>query len=172
MAIYFVTGIPGAGKTSVQRELTRREYDAQGTDSLSIWIRRDNREPDNGQSGIQYGTPEWYRTFRWTLEAAVVSRLKKESDDTAVFLCGTPGNAREVAHLFDTVFCLAVDDETLEHRLMSRTGNDYGKAKHQHDDILRWNKTFANDFRALGAVVIDATEPLPKVVDAIVAALR
>jgi thymidylate kinase len=171
MAIYFVTGIPGAGKSSVVRELVERGYAAQDTDSLSIWIRFDNGEPDNGQSGIPYGTPEWYRTFRWTLEAAVVSRLKKESGDTAVFLCGAPGNTRELAHLFDKVFCLAVDDETLEHRLMSRTGKDYGKAKHEHDDVLRWNKTFADDFRALGAVVIDAAEPLPRVVDAILAAL-
>jgi broad-specificity NMP kinase len=171
MAIYFVTGIAGTGKSSVTKELIKRGYEAHDTDEYSQWVRYDNGELDDGKSGIPYGTPEFYDTFGWKLEPKIVVDLKVNSGTKTLFLCGSPGNSRELTQMFDKVFTLEVDDETLKHRLATRTDNDYGKAEHELNDILGWKKTFSSDHEALGATVLDATKPVTEVVDAILSGL-
>lgn len=72
--------------------------------------------------------------------------------------------------LFDLVLCLVVDDETLRHRLESRTDNDFGKDPAVRDAVLGWNATSAQNYKRFGATLIDATQPLNNVVDDVLAA--
>jgi len=104
-----------------------------------------------------------YRVRRDRVEA-----LHRRSRDRTVYLCGCAGGEDEFWDLLDLVICLAVDNDTLRHRLATRTTNDYGKAEHELTAILAANATWAEDYRGYGAVVIDGTRPLDDVVSEII----
>ena len=84
--------------------------------------------------------------------------------------CGGVANDIEVWDLFSRVIYLAIDEQTLRDRLGSRTSNDFGKAPEELAAVLEWHKVGEADHRSFGAVVIDATIPLPEVVDKVVVA--
>lgn len=70
------------------------------------------------------------------------------------------------------LFRLTIDEETLRHRIATRTTNDFGKTTAELGLILKWHKILEQDNRHYGAVMIDATRPLDEVVDDIVAVLK
>lgn len=169
MSLIFITGMSGTGKSTVKEELTHRGYLAYDTDEneLTIWTDKHSGQPASSSSAIQQGTPEWYETYLWTLQTEKVRVVANQVTDRPVFMCGIPGNWREAIPMFDMVFCLTLDNESLEHRLTQRTNNDYGKAVHELRDILEWNKSMATDAKNLGAILVDASLPVGDIVDTI-----
>jgi len=81
-----------------------------------------------------------------------------------VFLCGNAENEADVWRYFDRVVCLVVDDETLRHRLATRSTNEFGKHPGELEAALARNREAEGQYRRLGAAVIDATRPLEAVV--------
>ncbi len=77
-------------------------------------------------------------------------------------------NQDKVRNLFDKRFTLVVDDDTMRHRLMTRTNNDFGKHPDDLAQQLEWNKGAVAYAKSIGAIVIDATKPPENVVDEIV----
>jgi hypothetical protein len=68
---------------------------------------------------------------------------------------------------------LVVDTDTLRHRLLSRTGNDYGKHPGELAGILSYHPMLERELlSAPGAVAIDATKPLDAVVNEIIVRTR
>ena len=101
-----------------------------------------------------------------------VRALAPRADDQLVFLCGSTANEHEVWDLFYRVIYLTIDEQTLRDRLASRTSNDFGKAPEELEAILEWHKVAEGEYRRFGAVIVDATAPLPEVVDNVLAAAR
>ena len=99
----------------------------------------------------------------WDVEK--VRRLAENQDDEATFFCGGSRNIEQFIDLFDEVFILDVDAETLNERLDNRPDDDWGKSKSERELILRLHAT-KEDLPSSG-IVIDATQPLVSVVDAI-----
>ena len=60
---------------------------------------------------------------------------------------------------------LAIDRQTLRRRLASRTTNDFGKSPNELRAILGWHEVGDDEYRRLGAAIVDATRPLDEVVD-------
>jgi hypothetical protein len=87
-----------------------------------------------------------------------------------VFLVGTVDNELEVWDLFDVVVCLVIDDETLRHRLETRTNNRYGKPPHELDLIRGWNQSTEENYRRIGAVIVDATRGVDEAANAVLEA--
>lgn len=114
-------------------------------------------------------TIEWRERYKLKIERAKVQKLatKAHDSDTLVFLCGTTPNDEDIWDLFDKVIHLSIDDDTMRHRLATRTTNDYGKHPDELRNVLRWNKTVDGQMKSLGAVIIDATLPLDEVVQKI-----
>ncbi len=169
--LIWLTGVPGAGKSTVRRELVRggeTAYDAD-EDGFRVWLDRATGlavdDPGRGHRPPDWPERNWYPISRDRVEA-----LRAADGDDPVFLAGSVPNERDVWDLFDLVLCLIVDDDTLRHRLASRTDNDFGKDPAVRDAVLGWNATSARDYRRLGATLIDATRPLKDVVDAVLAA--
>lgn len=50
-----------------------------------------------------------------------------------------------------------VDDDTVRHRLATRTTNSFGKHPDQLEAALGWNRAIERIYRDLGAHIIDAT---------------
>jgi broad-specificity NMP kinase len=163
---YLVTGQAGSGKSSVATELRRRGFTAYDTDAMPEVTGFDYAEtglpvaPGEIQHPIDFGRYSW----NWRLD-----RLQEllESDDD-VFICAITSNTVELAHLFDCVFVLVPDRETLAERLRTRRNNAFGKHPDEAEPVLAHNDVIAEEWRSRGGTPIDASRPIEAIVDEIV----
>ena len=171
--LIWLTGVPGAGKSTVRRELVRRGELAHDADEggFRVWVDRATgvAVDDPGRGGRPR---DWHERNWCPIARERVAGLRRAAEHDVVFLAGSVPNELDVWDLFDVVLCLVVDDETLRHRLRSRTDNDFGKDPAVRDAVVGWNSTSALDYKGFGATLIDATRPLKDVVDAVLAASR
>ena len=151
---YLIEGVSGTGKTAVCHELRRRGYAAiNGDRELAYQGDPATGEKTEGRS---------HEHHIWDVEK--VRRLAANQDDEVTFFCGGSRNFQRFIDLFDEIFILDVDVETLNERLDSRD-DDWGKSKSERALILRLHAT--KEDTPSGGVVIDATQPLVGVVDEI-----
>lgn len=131
-----VEGLSGAGKSSVYEELIRRGYRAVSTDRA------------------------WKKNAVWDRQAALGELERPEPD--VLFVCGSSPNRDDFLPHFTKVFNLRIDDDTMRRRLEERTNNDFGKQSGELELMLALNRSGA---KPAGAVDVDATQPLERVVD-------
>jgi hypothetical protein len=112
----------------------------------------------------------WLDRFGWQIDRALVEALAARTRDRTAFLCGYVENEADVRDLFDLVICIAVDNETLRHRLLTRTANAFGKHPEELAAALECNESAESIYRRLGATIVDGTLPPAEIADAIVAA--
>ena len=172
MSLIYVTGISGAGKSEVRKELQKRGYEAHGTDEdgLAAFYNRSTDKvvitPPNATSR----NPRWRLNHAWKVRRDKIEELATKAKDKPIFLCGVVENDNEVWDLFSNVVALVFDEETLKHRIQTRTANDFGQNPHEFEAILGWQKTAKDDYSKLGATIIDATHPIEQVVDSVLEA--
>lgn len=157
---YLIEGVSGTGKSAVWQELRRRGYAAINGDRELAY----QGDPTTGEK------TEGFRHEHHIWDMKKVSRLAANQDDEATFFCGGSRNFKQFIDLFDEVFILDVDVDTLNQRLDNRTDNDTGKSKSERELILRLHAT-KEDLPSSG-IVIDATQPLVSVVDEILSHVR
>lgn len=162
MALIWITGVPGVGKTTTSRALRERgfrAYDAD-LDGFRVW-----RQRDTGEAVAFPGWPVpagWHDTYHMPIVRSRVETLQSKGE--LVFLSGSVDNERDVWDLFTAVVCLVTGDATLRRRLAARP-NPYGKAPDELANILEWNKTCEANYRRFGASIVDAGRPLDAVVE-------
>ena len=81
------------------------------------------------------------------------------------FFCGGSRNFSAFLDLFDGVFVLEVDRETLDRRLDARASDEFGGRPAERELVVRLHLTGEDTPR--GGIVVDATAPLEHVVDEI-----
>ncbi|MFZ0160509.1 MAG: hypothetical protein WAL50_15890 [Kineosporiaceae bacterium] len=81
------------------------------------------------------------------------------------FFCGGSRNLTRFIDLFDGVFVLDVDAETLRRRLAARPEDEPGGKPEEQEFILKLHRTKEDIPRS--GVVIDATAPVARVADEI-----
>jgi len=153
---YLVEGVSGSGKTSVCRELNRRGYHAINGD-------RDLAYQGDPETGVAIGSA-MHEHHLW--DVSRVRALVAERHEPVTFFCGGSRNFSRFIDLFDEVFVLDVDVDTLHRRLDQRPRDEWGSKPSERDLILRLHRT-KEDIPRVG-VVIDATPPLAEVVDEII----
>ena len=161
MAAYLVSGSAGSGKSTVCHKLIEQGYTAYDTDSYPNFTRLEDMQ--GNQVPFPEGTIDWDK-YRWNWsEEVFMTKLNQHGN---VFFCGVSSNQSDYYKYFDKIFVLTLDDKTLRHRLLTRTGKDYGKDPKQLEDEIAYRKTRESDLLAQpNAVAIDSTKPLAKVVD-------
>jgi hypothetical protein len=96
-----------------------------------------------------------------------VAALVANQDEAVTFFCGGSRNFVKFIHLFDGVFVLDVDLDTLNRRLDERRDSDWGGGTPvEWECIVRLHRTkqdIPND-----GISIDATAPIADVVDDII----
>jgi len=157
---YLIEGVSGTGKSSVCRELRRRGYAAVDGDNELAY----QGDPQTGEKTAGFG----HEHHIWDVEK--VRRLAANEDDEATFFCGGSRNFKQFIDLFDEIFILDVDAETLNERLDNRPDNDTGKSKSERELILGLHAT-KEDVPSSG-ILLDATQPLASVVDEILSHVR
>ncbi|MEO7754682.1 MAG: AAA family ATPase [Terracoccus sp.] len=157
---YLVEGVSGTGKTSVCHELRRRGYDAVNGDTDLAY----QGDPATGRP--TEGEPSHWHHL-WRVDA--VRRRVADHTRDVTFFCGGSRNISCFVNLFDDVFVLQVDSDTLLHRLDQRLDDEFGATPDERELVVRLHRT--GEGMPEGSILVDATAPLTRVVDEIVAHL-
>jgi hypothetical protein len=173
--LVYVTGISGSGKSAVLHELRRRGHSAFGVDEdgYGRWLdRRTGEERTYPAENKAVDPHEWYADHRWVLDVDKIAELKRrvDRDGTLVFLCGVAAGDAEAWEYFDVVCALVIDEATIRSRIDLRDDSWFGKRPQELDQVLAWSVGYAETYQGFGAVIVDATKPLPVVVDAVIPA--
>lgn len=156
-ANYLIEGVSGTGKTSVCEALLRRGHQAIHGDRFLAY----QGDPENGIPLARAG----HAHHIW--DVAKVNTLIEDQSAPMTFFCGGSRNFHKFIDLFDQVFVLEVDFDTLEARLAARPEDEFGAKSEERALIRRLHAT--QEDVPKGAVRIDATQPLNRVVDTIIA---
>jgi adenylate kinase family enzyme len=160
---YLIDGVSCAGKTTVCGELQRRGYHViHGDEELAYWGDLKTGEPVNGSADA-------HRSWLW--DVAKVNALVTDQRHAATFFCGGSRNADRFIGLFDEVFVLEVDLETLNRRLDARPETEWGGTAQEGESFARVQHATKVGL-PVNAIIIDATAPLARVVDEILRHVR
>jgi dephospho-CoA kinase len=170
MSLFFITGIAGSGKSAVWQELKSRGFEAYDTDEdgLAKWHNNHNGyvHPKSSVKPEQR-TEEFLEIHSWKVPRQEIEELAGSATAKAIFLCGVASNESEIWDLFKAVFELIIDDDTLKHRLLTRTNNDWGKQPHELQKTLDEQHNTDQAQSKFDRIVIDATQSTEVVVDEI-----
>ena len=153
---YLIEGVSGTGKTSVCDELRRRGYHAiHGDRDLAYQGDPKTGEPLDGSA---------HEHHIWDVDK--VRALVADQSHAASFFCGGSRNWDRFIDLFDRVFVLEVDLDTLNRRLAARPEDEWGVPASVGEFNARLQHATKEDIPK-NAIIIDATAPISRVVDAI-----
>lgn len=153
---YLVEGVSGTGKTSVCDELQRRGYQTiHGDRELAYQGDPETGEPTDGVG---------HEHHIWHVDK--VEALVADQDEAATFFCGGSRNFGRFIDLFDGVFVLEVDLDTLDRRLDERPDSEWGGGRSPPRELIRRLHETKEDLPKNG-IPIDATAPVAQVVDEI-----
>jgi len=171
MSLFLISGTAGTGKSQVCRVLKERGYEAYDTDDDGLARWQHNKtgfiHPKSSVKPEQR-TAEFLAEHSWNVPREHVEELARKAAGRAIFLCGSLANEGQLHDLFAQVFALHVDDETLKHRLATRTTNDWGKQPQELEMTLAHHGRIYAQHEQRGDAIIDATRPLKEVVDDII----
>lgn len=154
---YLIEGVSGTGKTSVCHELRRRGYHSiHGDRDLAYQGDPKTGEPVDGFA---------HEHHIWDVDK--VRALVADQSHAVSFFCGGSRNFDRFIDLFDGVFVLEVDLDTLNKRLAVRPEGEWGGRLPEWEFIARLHA--AKEDTPKNAIPIDATAPISRVVDAFLA---
>jgi hypothetical protein len=163
---YLIEGVSGAGKTAVCTELQRRGYQAiHGDRELAYRGDRETGLPTAANTDTPTAT--WLSEHQiWDVEK--VKAYIANQEEAVTFFCGGSRNFAKFIDLFDGVFVLEVDLDTMNRRIDERVAldpTDFGGKPGERELAVRLHQTKEDIPR--NGIIIDATAPLARVVDEI-----
>jgi hypothetical protein len=158
---YLIEGVSGAGKTSVCHELRRRGYHAVNGDRELAY----QGDPETGEPLAGAGREHdiWFAHHHHIWDVDRLGSLVADRRNPISFFCGGSRNFHRFIDLFDGVFVLEADWDTLNARLVGRPEDEWGGRASERELIARLQATKGDIPR--NAISIDATAPVARVVD-------
>ncbi|MEJ5945325.1 hypothetical protein WDZ17_08465 [Pseudokineococcus basanitobsidens] len=156
---YLVDGVSTSGKTSVGEELERRGHHVVHGDRELAY----RGDPATG-APVDVGGHEHHL---W--DVAQVEALVADEHHEATFVCGGSRNVPTFVDLFDAVFVLTVDRDTLARRLDHRPEGEFGARPAERELVERLHRSGQ---ATPDGIAVDATAPLARVVDDILLRTR
>jgi hypothetical protein len=163
---YLIGGVSGSGKTAVCTELGRRGYQAIHGDRELAYL----GDPETGTpaDGLRHEHSASFISEHHIWHVDKVQALVANQDEAVTFFCGGSRNFSSFIDLFDGVFILEVDVDTMNRRIDERVAadpTDWGGTQAERDITARMYHT--KEGVPKNGVIIDATTPLARVVDEI-----
>lgn len=160
---YLIDGVSCAGKTTVCDELQRRGYHViHGDRELAYFGDLKTGEPVDDSVGEN-------RAWIWDVEK--VRALAADQSHAGTFFCGGSRNSDRFIDLFDEVFVLDIDLDTLNRRLAARPETEWGGTAEEGESFARYQHE-TKESLPKNAIIIDATASLSSVVDEILRHVR
>jgi shikimate kinase len=141
VARVLITGMSGAGKTTILDELQHRGHLGIDTD-YDGWTLSDGCWDEPRMRRMLAGHPD-------------------------IVVSGTAENQVRFYGLFEHVVLLSAPLETLLQRLRNRTNNPYGKSAEEAAEVARYVKTVEPLLRRGATVELDGRRPLPELADTV-----
>lgn len=176
MALDFITGAPGSGKTTVTREMLGRGFNVFDTDDpqktgIAGWYNIQTGEYYAGFNEVPV-TEDLTATHLWRLSDEAQENFRARSEYESIYLCGRLKDAKSVIEMSRGIFFLTVPGAVIKQRLTDRakiSGEvQWGHETWQVERSVVVNRELEEEYRKLGAVMIDATQPVARVVDDII----
>jgi adenylate kinase family enzyme len=168
MSAVLITGISGAGKSTIADVLARRGLTSIDADT-DPWLAR----MVNSSGAVVEEEPAapdlaWLAEHSWSWDPARLDELIRAAAPATLYVCGGAANEIELADRFTRLFLLDLDEPTMLARLDAPSrDNEWGRIGDTREDLRRRRQGYQDRLRANGAIAIDASQPLDQVVDAI-----
>ena len=169
-----IEGVSGAGKTTVAEALQRRGHHVVHGDRELAYrgdpttgAPLDTAASAHAQAHASAADRVAWAHKNWIWDVAKVEALVADRRHRVTFFCGGARNRDRFVDLFDAVFVLDIDRDTLDRRLAERPQDEFGAKPVERDLIRRLHAT--REDLPTGGILIDATAPVERVVDAILA---
>jgi RNase adaptor protein for sRNA GlmZ degradation len=156
VAVIFVTGMSGVGKSTALNQLEQRGYRVVDTD-FGEWSENLSR-PDGTDA-----EPRW-REDR--IDALIADH---ERSGEPLFIAGTVWNQGRFYPRFDEVVLLSAPLAVMLDRIANRDTNPFGKTAAERDRIVGDTAEVEPLLRSSATVEIDTRKPLAEVVDELAA---
>lgn len=166
----FITGIAGAGKSTIAHELAKKgvvTIDIDHVPGLCGWVHNETEEKvitDNPDT-------EFMDSHDYKCDMNILKDMMKQ-DDKPVVVFGCVGDNHDFLPLFDEVLLMKCSPATTIQRLQTRNTNPFGTDIGVQKRILEWKKIFDEMMVDAGAVIIDAEQPIDAVTDDVMNYLR
>jgi hypothetical protein len=163
---YLIAGVSGTGKTSVCTELQRRGYHAIHGDRELAY----QGDPETGipTDGLPHERTASFISEHHIWHVEKVRALVANQDEPVTFFCGGSRNYSKFIDVFDGVFILEADLDTVNRRIDERVAadpTDWGGKQTEREVTARLYQT--KEGIPKKGMIIDATAPLACVVDEI-----
>lgn len=165
MKNYLITGVAGTGKSTIAKELRRRGYAAYDTEEgFSYYV-----DKQTGERCAYPARPsqEWYDRHERVFDEKILMNLLKKHAGEPLFICSITANQSKYYGQFDKIFLLTAPDDVITHRLGTRTNNYFGRHPLDLQRVIGRHQQFDDELKAVGAILVDSTQPIEKVADEI-----
>jgi len=161
MGYYLISGLPGTGKTTIENELKKLDYEVINTDEQ--WGYYGNIETEVPVDYPAHPTKEWFKTQGFIWSSKTVRPLLSHPREKPLFVCGGSRNESKFYDLFDKTFVLHVPDKVMRERLKAR--NDPNSSSELFiSRMIEYNQGAYENAAKIGGIVIETTQPLEQVV--------
>jgi gluconate kinase len=167
MSAVLITGLSGAGKSTIAGVLARRGLTSIDADEDPLLARSVDY---NGNVVEDESVPDfaWLARHSWAWDPARLDEVIAAAGPATLYVCGGADNQHELAGRFTQVFLLEIDEPTMLARLDARRDyHDWGRIGDTREYLCRKLPTLQARLRESGAIPIDARQPLDQVVDAL-----
>lgn len=162
---YLITGVAGTGKSTLAHELRRRGYAAYDTEEGFSYYA--DKQTGRRVERPHEPTQQWYGAHERVFDEKILMNLMKKHAGEPLFICSITANQAKFYPQFDKLFLLSAPDDIITHRLGTRTNNYFGRHPLDLQRVIGRHQQFDDELKALGAVVIDSTQPIEAVADEI-----
>ncbi len=160
---YLVTGFPGSGKSTIAVELQKAGFNAYSTDETPGASRFVDQITKKPVVVPKNASAEWKLSHYWAWDPDKIKELLSSKEP--VLICGLSSTQYEFYNLFDKIFVLTIDEDTMLQRLANRDTNDFGKHPEERARMKNIRqKVQADLLNSDKCIAIDSTQPVRKVV--------
>jgi dephospho-CoA kinase len=164
-----LTGIAGAGKSTLVKALNHRDIkaiDLHDIPGVFFWKKKDTGEI------MQYSpvrSREWFDTVDRICDIKKLQNILEQNPNTIMAGSTGSGNQKEFLSLFDKIILLQCDPETIIHRMKTRTNKSgYGKKQEEQDDNIALQEEFDSRLLFFGAIPVNTKGEIDDVVQKII----